>query len=441
MGRARGRTGGCSRRAAPLLALWLAACSVVDFARPGTRDPEATYAGTYRYYAEFCALSQIQKRPGFGAEIRGEIGGHAVFWLNGACRGTGPDPQVLRLCEPGEADGVGISMNEHFRTAKWVAIPGRDFFYDGGLPPGTPLTRATYAETQAEARRLGLYDGIEFHPRFFEDMSPGFDAEAWKYEISVATDYAISHGRGRYCARVPVNQAQMQAMIGFLNAENAPYRSGAREFRWSLFQDNCIHLAHNALAVAGVWPRWPTNRPLLVSILDFPVPKNEFVNLMRRTNDAALLDPLAAWRDPAARRAVLDFGQLPVRPGSIALSWPARTPNDIYETALKLVFYDEPNLGPYRGWLADILADPGRVDLAENLRHTAALYRRQQAAWQPLSWWLAQPEFRTIPPAETRAFRTRFAAALDRDIAGLDRQLAQVERARATVALGAAMPR
>ncbi|MDB5375327.1 MAG: putative secreted protein [Belnapia sp.] len=427
---------GWVRRLSPLLALWLVACGVVDFTRPGTGDTEATYAGTYRYYAEFCALSQISKRPGFGAEIRGEIGGHAVFYLHGACRGTGADPQVLRLCEAGEADGVGISMNEHFRNAKWVAIPGRDFFFDGGLPRGEPLTRAAYRRTQAEARRLGIYDGIEFHPRYFEGIPADTTAEAYKYELSVATDYALSHGRGRYCARVPVNQAQLVAMIGFLNAENAPYRSGAREFRWSLFQDNCIHLAHNALAVAGVWPEWPTNRPLLVSFFDFPVPKNEFVNLMRRANDTALLDPLAAWRDPAARRAVLEFGQLPVRPGTIALSWPAREPNEVYETALKLVFYDEPHLGPYRFWLDAILADPERTDLAENLRLYAARYRQQRAAWQPLPWWLAQPEFRDVPPAAVSAFRSRFAAALGRDIATVERQLAQVERARAVATLG-----
>ena len=423
---------GWVRRFSPLLALWLGACAVVDFARPGAGDAEATYAGTYPYYAEFCALSQISKRPGFGAEIRGEIGGHAVFYLNGACRGTGSDPQVLRLCEAGEADGVGISMNEHFRNAKWVAIPGRDFFFDGGLPPGAPLTRDGYRHSQAEARRLGLYDGIDFHPRFFAGMPAGSDAEAYKYEISIATDYAISHGRGRYCARVPVTQPQLRRMIGFLNAENAPYRSGAREFRWSLFRDNCIHLAHNALAAAGFWREWPTNRSLLVSILDFPVPKNEFVNLMRRANDPALADPVAAWHDPAARRSVLDFGQLPARPGALALSWPARAPNAVYETALKLVFYDEPHFGPYRGWLEAILADPVQVDLAANLRHHAALARAQQAGWQPLSWWLAQPGMRDAPPAEVARFRDRYAEALGRDVADMDRQLALVRQARAT---------
>ena len=82
-----------ARRLAPLLAaLWLAACSAARFDLPGAAGDEAAYAAQYPYYAEYCALSQIKKKPGFGADIRGEIGGHAVFYLNGACRAGGGLP-------------------------------------------------------------------------------------------------------------------------------------------------------------------------------------------------------------------------------------------------------------------------------------------------------------------------------------------------------------
>ena len=233
-------------------------------------------------------------------------------------------------------------------------------------------------------------------------MPPDMTPEAYKYEISVPTDYAISFGRGRYCARVPVTRAQMAKVVAFLNAENAPYRSGQREFRWSLFQDNCIHLAHNALAAAGVWEVWPTNRTLLVALFDFPVPKNEFVNLMRRTNDPGFAKSsrrLSGSGGPAIRAA---FGQLPVRPGAIAQSWPPRYPNEVYETQLKLVFYDEPLFGPYRGWLDAILADPRYFDIERNLRYFAARYRQLLTARQPVAWWLAQDEFDDAPPAPSR---------------------------------------
>ncbi len=224
----------------------------------------------------------------------------------------------------------------------------------------------------------------------------------------------------------------MSAVVDFLNAQNAPYRSGRAEFRWSLFQDNCIHLAHNALAAAAVWEEWPTNRAMLIALFDFPVPKNEFVNLMRRTNNPDLLDPAAAYRDPAARRSVVQFGQLPVRPGAIALSWPPRQPNEVYGTALKLVFYDEPHFGPYRGWLDAILADPRFFDLESNLRYFAARFHEVRASRQPLSWWLAQNGSREAPPgASMTAFHTRFYAALDREIGAIDTHLARLRRTRA----------
>src|SRR5580692_2673482 len=131
--------------------VWLAGCSPEHFDRPGADGDEALYTSMYPYYAEFCALSQIKKKVGFGADIRGEIGGHSVFYLNGACRDPGTDYPVLRLCNPtsgvsradalgsaahaddaqvggaqagvAQTDGVGLSMNAHFSNAKWVAIP------------------------------------------------------------------------------------------------------------------------------------------------------------------------------------------------------------------------------------------------------------------------------------------------------------------------------
>ena len=334
-----------------------------------------------------------------------------MFYLNGACRVAGLGYPVLAVCDGGNGDGVGLSMNAHFSNAKWVATPGRDFFFHGGLPPGAALTRDAYAQVQHQAKRLGIYEGVAFHPESYEPlpsgwMEPDFTEENAKYEVSVATDYAISLGRGRYCARVPVDRAQMTAMVGFLNDQNAPYRSAAQVFEWSVFRDNCIHLAHNALAVAGVWDEWRINRPLLVSVFDFPVPKNEFVNLMRRANDMRLLDVARAYRDTTARRSLAQYGRLPVQHSALATARGPQRPNDVYETELKLIFYDDPMLGPYQGWFDTILADPRTLDLRHNADAFAAAYRNAEAAQRPLAWWLAQPEYAADPafPAFYSAF-------------------------------------
>lgn len=393
-----------ARRLGPLLAaMWLAGCSVANFDLPGAAGDEAAYTAQHPYYAEFCALSQIKKKRGYGADIRGEIGGHAVFYLNGACRVAGSGYPVLEVCDGVDGqppDGVGLSMNAHFLNAKWVATPGREFFFHGGLAPDTPLTRDLYVRVQQQAKRLRIYEGVVFRPESFAVMPAdwaGRSEEDAKYEVSVATDYAISLGRGRYCARVPVTRAQMAAMVAFLNGQNAPYRNGARRFEWSVFTDNCIHLAHNALAVAGLWRPWPINRPLLVSMFDFPVPKNEFVNLMRRANDLHLLDLETAYRDPDARRSLMTYGRLPAQPGALAEARGPQRPNEVYETELKLIFYDDPLLGPYQGRFDAIFADPRQLDLRRNSSKFAAAYRRTEAARQPITWWQARSPYTEDP--------------------------------------------
>ena len=385
------------------LAAWLSACAVADFGPRG--EDQASYAAQHRYFAEFCALSQIKKKSGFGAEIRGEIGGHSVFFLNGACRATDTAYPVLRLCgQPGDEDGVGLSMNEHFRNAKWVATPGHDFFFDGNLPPQAPVTRATYRAVQAEAKRLAIYDGVEFHDVVFDAMPAGWTRRDWKYEMSIATDYGIGLGRGRYCAKVPVDRAAMQRMIDFLNRENAPYRAGA-VFKWSVFQDNCIHLAHNALTAAGLWPEWRINQFLPWAILNFPVPKNEFVNLMRRTNEIPL-DPGAVYGDDTARMSLLTLGILPARPGGLADARPPHQPNDVYDTDLKIVFYDEPMFGSYQGWFDRIFSDPSYTEPAPNRARFGVTARQRLAERKPLDWWLERRPY--------HADAAGFAAVYDR---------------------------
>ena len=360
----------------------LSACSdPVAFDRPGATMDDAAYTALFPTYAEFCAVSQIDKRPGFGADIRGENGGHATFFLQGACRVEAAHYPLLAPCDAG---GVGLSMNAHFKNAKFVATPGRAMFYDGGLAIGQPMDRAAYAEVQARAKRIGIYDGVVFWPEAFGPGTEGMAPEDAKYEMSIGTDYGVGLARGRHCARVPVGRAQMDRMIAWLNLQNAPYRSGARQFRWSVFTDNCIHLAHNALAAAGLWPEWPIDRPVIIAMFDFPVPRNEFVNIMRATNaPLPSLDTLARADD--ASDALRKAGELPIRAGALAVSVPPRRPNTVYGTDLHLIFYDEPHIGGYQRWSNEIFADPAELDLDANLDAWERRFHAAQADLQQVA--------------------------------------------------------
>jgi hypothetical protein len=359
-------------------AIWLAGCTAPFDVAPSP-DNEATYSALYPLYAELCAVSQIKKKPGFGIDTSGGPGGHTVFYLNRVCRDRDADYPTLVMCGagvPADEQGVGLSVNAHFRNANWVATDGRDFFFNGDLKPGEPLTRAAYADTQKTAKAKGIYDGVVFHSDVFDAMPPGMDRHDFMYEISVATDYAVAFGRDRYCARMPVTAAQMKKMVDYLNQVNDIYRDGKKEFVWNVVQNNCSHLAHNALAAAGVWDDWPTDRFIAISAFDFPVPKNEFVNLMRRTNDMDVADPRVLYRDDAARQSLTEYGELPTRPGALAEAVPMVQDNAIYDTAVNLIFYEDPVTAPYSRHFHQIFSAPRYTDLRANLDYFATLYRK-----------------------------------------------------------------
>lgn len=359
-----------------LAGLSLCGCANSLFSVPEHANDEAAYEAVFPWYAEFCALSEIDKKPGFGAEIvPGGPGGHSILYLSGVCRVKDAGYPVLRLCDAGDpkpGQGVGISVNDHYRNANWIATEGRDFVFRGDLAPGEPLTKAAYLRTQRKAEAMGILDGIQFHRHYFDEQPPHMAKLDFMYDLSVATDYAVGFGRDRYCARVPLDRAKMAKAVSYLNAVNAPYRSGQKVFNWSVFENNCAHLAHNVLAVVGLWPVWPTDRPFLIALLDFPVPKNEFVNLMRRTNDVPIDDPDALYDDVTARAAI-EHGWMPTEPGGLAEAKRAIAPNEVYNTQLRLIFYDDP-LGPYQGWFDQIFAEPRYTSLRANLAWFAARY-------------------------------------------------------------------
>src|ERR1019366_3871651 len=170
--------------------IWLSGCAISTFNMPETKIDEAAYVSVYPWYAEFCALSEIDKIPGFGAEIvAGGPGGHSVLYLNGICRVKGAGYPVVALCVPGDpkpGQGVGLSVNDHYRNANWIATEGRDFLFHGDLAPGEPLTRDAYLRTQRKAAALGILDGVDFHSQYLDDRPTTMSKDDFKYALSVA---------------------------------------------------------------------------------------------------------------------------------------------------------------------------------------------------------------------------------------------------------------
>jgi hypothetical protein len=410
------------------LAVALAACTDPRFTVAESPSDEKLYTSLFPYYAEFCALSELIKKPSHGTDIpSGGPGGHSVLYLNGVCRVADAGYPTVAMCPAGGSmagHGVGLSVNEHFQNASWVAVDGRSFFFDGAVAPGAGLSERGYERTRAMARRMGIYDGVVFHRAAFDGKPADMSERDYIYDISVATDYALAFGRDRYCARVPLDRAQMAMIVDYLNGLNEPYRSGSKTFEWDVLRNNCTHMAHNALAAAGLWEEWETDRFILAAAFDFPVPKNEFVNLMLRTNDMPLADPAALYRDRAARAALAGGRRIPTAPGALAQAERAMSPNALFDTDLRLIFYDEPILfGHYQEHFDRIFSRRRYTDLRENLAYFSSLYASILAA--PADAGSAAPQSGEPDPA---AFARDYRRYLAREKATVDRWRAALRR-------------
>ena len=75
----------------------------------------------------------------------------------------------------------------------------------------------------------------------------------------------------------------------------------------------------------GVWKPWPIGEWTVTAAFKFPVPKNEFVDLVLRANDLPIDDAHAIYRDEVARRALFEMDVLPTAPGALAISTKAIT--------------------------------------------------------------------------------------------------------------------
>lgn len=367
-----------------LSVLFLGACTPTDFRRPGPLQQEDVYNALFPQWVELCAVSQISKKPGFGADISGGPGGHAVMFLHGACLDPLSPYPVLKTCNGGE---TGISMNAHFVNANWVGVAGRSFFFDGLLKPDDALTKISYNATKQESEKRGIYSAVSFRDWAMAERPSDITAEKWKYEISIGTDYAVSFGRARYCARLPITHEQLEQTVAFLNGRNASYQHGPRTFETNVLQDNCNHLTHNALAASGFWHDLPVHQFILHAALTFPVPKNEVVNLLDQAKRHKIDDLRALYRDKLTRQSLLQTGWLPGEPGIMLDSHPVKIPNEVYNTKLSLIFYDDPLLGHYHKAFEKYLADPSYHDLKANLLKYKALYKLIDNQRKPLSWW------------------------------------------------------
>src|ERR1700722_6395619 len=92
----------------------LPGCINAYYQAPRAAVDERVYASFYPYFAEYCAVSEFNKKKGVGVEIEGGgPGGHSLFSLSGACRVRDAGSPVLALCRdsPDAMAGRGVGLS------------------------------------------------------------------------------------------------------------------------------------------------------------------------------------------------------------------------------------------------------------------------------------------------------------------------------------------
>src|SRR6516162_370481 len=348
------------------------------------RRPDTAYEKLFPYYVELCAASQ------FRSKLTGEGGGpagHAILYIKGACKDDdAPFPQLRRchrvvtnLKDP--EHGAGISVNQMFKNINWVAVPGYDLVFQGGLASGERLTRARFEAVEQQAIATGIYKGVTFHP--FPGATSDADLRDFLQRAGIGTDLALQFARSVFCARLPVTEAMLSPIIKFLNDKNREYAEGEADYNWSAWADNCSHTMRNALAAANIWSPLSVRTTKIRQIFNLAIPANEFVNLAELMTGGDIEDYRDILRDGPRRDAFHEFHWLPTRQGALLKTLPVHDPNDLYDTTFRLFTLQSPFLMGKTQRAIALLSDHRFVYLITNLsyyerRYDAILAQRDE---------------------------------------------------------------
>jgi hypothetical protein len=351
------------------------------------------------------------------------------MYLKGACKDEQAPWPRLRACRTAATSisdpehGAGVSVNRWFRNVNWVAVPGKQLFFEGLLDTDGGVTQESSEATSRRAIEEGVYRGVELH-----DL-PGA-AEAQRLEDFVAhhslgTDLALRFSRTLFCARLPITREMLAEVIDFLNDLNREYATGAAEYAWSGYHDNCVHTLRNALASASVWSPKPVNLIKLRQLFHLAIPANEFASLADLGASGPLEDFGTVFGDDVARDSLLEFGWLPRRHGALLKVLPVHARNDLFDTTYRQFVLEGPWRRGTTSRVRELLLDPRNTELGPHLDSFRELYDRLLARE-------AHAEASAIRGDRRRTVRRRYQRYLEAQRADVADKLAQWHSHRAS---------
>jgi len=216
-------------------------------------------------------------------------------------------------------------------------------------------------------------------------------ADEFVLRHSVGTDFALTFARTAYSARLPMSRDAIGKVIAYLNGANESAQKNG--YVWNMYTNNCSHVAHNALAAAGVWDPKAIRGPgamnvardvlsvaralALSQMSDFSFPANNFVRLYEAGNERPIDDALAAFRNHDVRRTMND-GWISTAPGALIASYPIhdRSRNQLFAPGRDPFLFSVPMLWDKAETFKRLTRDAPSIvtDLSANLAHFRERY-------------------------------------------------------------------
>ena len=340
--------------------------------------------------------------------------------------------------------GTGISFNKIFDNVNWVAIPGRDEFFRGGLAPEQNLDKDFFEAAIHRATTAGWFAGVRSKDAVMRRRPQAMRPEEFIVRHSIGTDFALNFARTAYCARLPMSRDAMGKVIAYLNSANESAQTSG--YVWNMYTNNCSHVAHNALAAAGVWDPKAARGPGAINVAkdvmsvasalalrqmsDFSFPANNFVRLYEAGSERPIDDALAAFRNHDVRRTMND-GWITTGPGALIATSPIHDArrNQMFASGRDPFLFSVPMLWDKADTFTMLTRDapPMVTDLAANLAHYRDRYARTLANQRGLDDELGLLNG-TEDEDEFRAFYGRFYALIADELKRTDARLTEYRR-------------
>mgnify|MGYP006193821769 CR=1 FL=1 len=240
----------------------------------------AAYEDHFPVYFEYCTGTQWKLQSG----EEGGSPGHGFTYIHGLCKDYRSDyPQVIpcsevspELKEEYPHEGVGISLDKNFANVMWVAVPGRDLMLYGNKERKA-ITNSDIEDHIKTITDLKIFNEVISKSDKLKPLTRGTP----EYLNSIAldtlgTDHAVNWARELHCVKIPATNESLKNVSEFLNQSNNQYKN-EKEYVWSKFTNNCVHLAINSSHAMGISKSIKLDQKGLRMLTNMALPANGFL--------------------------------------------------------------------------------------------------------------------------------------------------------------------